>query len=131
MRKRKAAAFAIAAGLCLTVSGCQKTAQTGRRLRPQRHRQNRLRARTQAERQRKARRSAGDRESLEETTEEETQAETGEEPLYEIVLATDIHYLGRGSGGQPGARASSTMCTEETDASFSTAGRFWMLLLRI
>lgn len=100
MRKRKAAAFAIAAGLCLTVSGCQKTAQTGQEAQTTEAQTKPSESQNAGRETEESKEEAPETgESLEETTEEETQAETGEEPLYEIVLATDIHYLAEDLAG--------------------------------
>lgn len=95
MRKKKAAVFAIAAGLCLTVSGCQRTAQTGQEEQVSSEAEKSPSETPTAEKEtdESIEKESETGESPEETSEEETQAEPGEESSYEIVLATDIHYL--------------------------------------
>ena len=95
MKKKKATVFAIVAGLCLTVSGCQRTAQTGQEEQVSSEAEKSPSETPTAEKETKEsiEKESETGESPEETSEEETQAEPGEESSYEIVLATDIHYL--------------------------------------
>ena len=95
MRKKKAAVFAIVAGLCLTVSGCQRTAQTGQeeQVSSEAEKSPSETPTAEKETEESIEKESETGESPEETSEEETQAEPGEESSYEIVLATDIHYL--------------------------------------
>ncbi|MBS6517122.1 MAG: metallophosphoesterase [Clostridium sp.] len=93
MRKKRAAVFAIAAGLCLTVSGCQGTAQTGQEAQTSSEAASEP-PETQSTDQETEESAKEEQEEPEtEESQKETQEEPGEEPLYEIVLATDIHYL--------------------------------------
>ena len=93
MRKKRAAVFAIAAGLCLTVSGCQGTAQTGQEAQTSSAAASEP-PETQSTDQETEESAKEEQEEPEtEESQKETQEEPGEEPLYEIVLATDIHYL--------------------------------------
>ena len=95
MKKKKAAVFAIVAGLCLTVSGCQRTAQTGQeeQVSSEAEKSPSETPTAEKETEESIEKESETGESPEETSEEETQAEPGEESSYEIVLATDIHYL--------------------------------------
>lgn len=95
MRKIKAAVFAAAAGLCLTVSGCQRTAQTGQeeQVSSEAEKSPSETPTAEKETEESIEKESETGESPEETREEETQEEPGEESSYEIVLATDIHYL--------------------------------------
>ena len=81
-------------------SGCQKTAQTGQEAQTSEAQTKPSESQNAGRETEESKEEAPETgESLEETTEEETQAETGEEPLYEIVLATDIHYLAEDLAG--------------------------------